>query len=136
MSLTPSVRWPLAATTAANPRSTRTANRHLHLPIHGAANPNASTPDDQWTSFGGFYLDTLYPNTTNQLRHLYEFDPISGVTGVRILTCSDGADFASYTCIDEIEVYAPSVPEPGTLALLAAGLLGLIGCVAEMEIAE
>ena len=88
-------------------------------------NPNASTPDALWTSFGGFYLNTVYPNATNELRHVYDFDPISGVTGVRILTCSDGATFASYTCIDELEVYA-AVPEPGTLALLAAGLAGLL----------
>ena len=88
-------------------------------------NPNASTPDALWTFFGGFYLNTVYPNATNELRHVYDFDPISGVTGVRILTCSDGATFASYTCIDELEVYA-AVPEPGTLALLAAGLAGLL----------
>ena len=48
------------------------------------ANPNASTPDADWTSFGGFYLDSVYPNTTNNYRHLYNFAPISGVTGVRI----------------------------------------------------
>lgn len=88
-------------------------------------NPNAATPDNQWTSFGAFYLDALFPNTTNETRHLYEFDAISGVTGVRILTCSDGADFASYTCIDEIEVYA-AVPEPGTLAMAALGMIGVI----------
>ena len=93
-----------------------------------APNPNASTPDALWTSFGGFYLNTVYPNATNELRHVYDFDPISGVTGVRILTCSDGSDFANYTCIDELEVYA-AVPEPGTLALLATGLIGLIAAV-------
>jgi hypothetical protein len=93
------------------------------------ANPNASTPDGDWTSFGAFYLDTLFPNTTNELRHVYEFDPIAGVTGVRILTCSDGSGFADYTCIDEIEVYASAVPEPGTLTLAIGCLVGLIGCV-------
>jgi hypothetical protein len=92
------------------------------------ANPNASTSDSDWTSFGGFYFDTLFPNTTNECRHLYEFDPISGVTGVRILTCSDGSSFADYTCIDEIEVYASAVPEPGTLTLAIGCLVGLIGC--------
>ena len=45
---------------------------------------------------------------------------------MRILTCSDGADFASYTGIDELEVYAATVPEPGTLAMLAGGLAGLL----------
>ncbi len=93
-----------------------------------AANPNASTPDSQWTSFGAFYLDADFPNTINQDRHVYDFDPISGITGVRILTCSDANNFASYICIDEIEVYAAPVPEPGTLALLAAaGLAVLVG---------
>jgi hypothetical protein len=90
-------------------------------------NPNAGTADALWTSFGGFYLDTLYPNTTNETRHLYEFDPISGVTGVRILVCSDSSAFAGYICIDEIEVYAATVvPEPGTLTMLAAGLVGVV----------
>jgi hypothetical protein len=89
-------------------------------------NPNAATPDDQWTSFGGFYLDSLFPNATNELRHVYEFDAITGVTGVRILTSSNGAGFADYICIDELEVYGRAVPEPGTLGLLAAGLVGLL----------
>ncbi len=98
------------------------------------ANPNASTPDADWTSFGGFYLDSVYPNTTNNYRHLYNFAPISGVTGVRIEVDSDwflssfasggggspgfgaynpakdafqySATSAYYIGIDEMEVYA------------------------------
>ena len=53
------------------------------------ANPNASTPAADWTFFGGFYLDSVYPNTTNNYRHVYTFAPISGVTGVRIEVNSD-----------------------------------------------
>jgi hypothetical protein len=97
-------------------------------------NPNASTPAADWWSFGSFYLDSVYPNTTNNYRHLYNFAPISGVTGVRIEVDSNwfvssfasgdsgaigyGADnpaqdtlqtttsSAYYIAIDELEAYA------------------------------
>ena len=183
------------------------------------ANPNANTPAADWTSFGGFYLDSVYPNTTNNYRHVYSFQPISGVTGVRIEVDSNWyvSSFASgggigygadnpqvdpiqtstsstyYIAIDELEAYAPTpgdvngdgrvdindltivlanygqtgcvwsqgcvdgdpnggvdindltivlanynttqitapmtaVPEPGALALLAGGLIALLGC--------
>ena len=111
------------------------------------ANPNASTPDADWTSFGGFYLDNTYPNTTSSYRKLYTFAPISGVTGVRIEVDSDwyvsdlstdgglsgltqsSANSADYVAIDELEAYA-AVPEPCAAVLLAAGLAGLVvyGC--------
>ena len=69
-------------------------------------NPNAATPDADWTSFGAFYLDTVFPNTTNNYRHVYTFTPISGVTGVRIEVDAAAAGTANYICIDELEVYA------------------------------
>ncbi len=89
------------------------------------ANPNASTPDSSWTSFGAFYLDSTYPNTINSFRHVYTFAPISGVTGVRIEVSANSSGSANYIGIDELEVYA-ATPEPGTLSLLAAGLAGLL----------
>jgi autotransporter-associated beta strand protein len=70
--------------------------------------PNASTPDSAWTSFGSLALDT---NATawgdgsgTYLRHLYQFSPISGVTGVRILLDTAGGAID----IDELEVYGAS----------------------------
>jgi hypothetical protein len=115
-------------------------------------NPNASTPAADWTSFGGFYLDSVYPNTTNNYRHVYTFAPISGVTGVRIEVDSDWyvSSFASggggaigvggglsdplqvsanssYNIgIDELEVYGAAVPEPGTIAILLTGAACLL----------
>lgn len=72
--------------------------------------PDASTPDSDWISFGVVYLDSLYPDASGHLRHRYEFAPIAGATGLRILV--DGAGIS----IDELEVYA--LPEPDTLSLL------------------
>ena len=102
--------------------------------------------------FGGFYLDSVYPNTTNNYRHVYTFAPISGVTGVRIEVDSDwyvssfasggggaigvggglsdplqvSANSAYNIGIDELEVYAAAVPEPGTIALLLTGAACLL----------
>jgi hypothetical protein len=73
-------------------------------------NPNASTPDSDWISFGVVYLDAFDPDANGRLRHRYEFAPVTGATGLRILV--DGAGVG----IDELEVYA--LPEPGMLGLL------------------
>jgi hypothetical protein len=71
-------------------------------------NPDASTPDSAWTSFGAFALDTNSAAWGNgsgtYLRHLYQFSPITGVTGVRILLDTVAAAIA----IDELEVYSPA----------------------------
>lgn len=61
--------------------------------------PDAQTPDTDWISFGVVYLDPHYPDTTGYLRHRYEFTPIEGVTGVRIVVDGDGIG------IDELEIY-------------------------------
>lgn len=79
--------------------------------------PGALTSDSDWVSFGVVYLDSFYPDGTGYLRHRYEFSPITGATGMRILI--DGVGIG----IDELEVYL--VPEPGTFALLGIGMLGL-----------
>ena len=69
-------------------------------------NPNAGTPDADWTSFGAFYLDSVFPNTTNNYRHVYAFNPISGVTGVRIEVDAAAPGSTNYICLDELEVYS------------------------------
>lgn len=90
------------------------------------SNPNANTPDAQWTSFGSFALDnnssTWGDGSATYLRHVYQFDPIAGVTGVRVLLDTANGD---NICIDELEVN--SVPESGTLPIAAVGIV-LIGC--------
>lgn len=88
-----------------------------------ATNPGALTPDSDWITIGEFnYLST---DTTGYLRHLYTFDRINGVTGIRIRTISSGG-WDNVICIDEIEVGA--VPEPATFLLgsLALGFLGIL----------
>jgi len=88
-------------------------------------NPNASTPDTDWITIGEFnYLGIPAADSTGYLRHLYTFDRINDVTGIRILTIS-AAGGGNLICIDEIEVGA--VPEPATfpLAGLAFALLAL-----------
>ena len=73
-----------------------------------------------WHTIAALQYSDLFdiPDDQGYLRHLYEFGPISGVTGVRILT--SGAGIA----IDELEVSA--IPEPATLVLVAGGVLALI----------
>jgi hypothetical protein len=88
------------------------------------ADPNANTPDSAWITFGA-----VDPSFSESLRHLYEFAPIDGVTGIRILVddSSLGPGYGNYIGIDELEVYA--VPEPTGAALLFSGLLGLLAYV-------
>lgn len=75
-----------------------------------APNPDASTSDTDWISFGAVCLDSLYPDAEGYRRHRFEFAPIKDATGLRILV--DGAGIA----IDEVEVY--SLPEPSGYGLL------------------
>jgi hypothetical protein len=88
------------------------------------ASPNENTPDAQWISFGSFALDNNASawgdGSASYLRHVYQFDPIPDVTGVRILLDTANGD---NICIDELEVYA--VPEPGTLSMALMGIIGL-----------
>lgn len=63
-------------------------------------------------------IDVAQLADDSDTRHLYAFDQIEGVTGVRLRIESPGAEFA----ISEIEIWA--VPEAGSLSLvLGAGLL-------------
>lgn len=81
--------------------------------------PDETTPDSAWTTIANLTYTATYPDATGYLRHLWKFDPIRDVTGVRILTSANGI------AIDEIEVGA--VPEPATMVL---GLLGFVGFAA------
>lgn len=74
------------------------------LQITHAPNPDAATPDDQWTTVAYAFSGQLVPDATGYLRHRYDFDPINDVTGVRILVSADGAPVA----IDELEAYSPA----------------------------
>ena len=82
------------------------------------ADPDASTSDSDWISFGVVYLDSTYPDAAGWLRHRFEFSQITGATGLRILINGSGI------AIDELEVYA--VPEPGAFCLstIATVVLG------------
>lgn len=65
-------------------------------------------------------LDVVEIADSTDTRHLYSFQALAGVTGVRVRIESTAAEFA----VSELEVWA--VPEPGTglLALAGAVLLG------------
>ncbi len=83
--------------------------------------PDESTADSLWATIANLTYTSTQPDSTGWLRHLYNFAPIDGVTGVRILV--DGSSPSNTNiCFDELEVYA--VPEPGSLALLL-GAMGL-----------
>jgi beta-mannosidase len=73
-----------------------------------APHPDASTPDSAWTSFGALALDTSGAvwgdGSGTYRRHLYKFNSITDVTGVRLLL--DTATLA--IAIDELEVYRES----------------------------
>jgi alpha-tubulin suppressor-like RCC1 family protein len=69
-------------------------------------NPNAATPDADWTSLGTITYPGSIPSPA--VRHLYAFSTVSA-TGVRIRTQAPGDTI----CIDEIELYSvPSVVAP------------------------
>lgn len=81
-----------------------------------AANPDELTDDSLWITLGIVNYDAAIDN--DSLRHLYEFDAVSA-TGVRIIASTNGI------AIDEIEVFAATVPEPATMSLLVLGLAGI-----------
>lgn len=83
-------------------------------------NPNALTPDSDWTTIGMFEYNGGPSDGTGYLRHLYTFDRIWGVTGVRILTTGLSENPNAWIAIDEIEVGA--VPEPAALVLCGLGI--------------
>lgn len=83
-----------------------------------AAGVDNLTPDSSWTTLGAVYYDPADPAAS--LRHLYEFTPVAA-TGVRIFAAGNG--LGDGRAIDEIEIYG--VPEPSTLLLSVAGLVGL-----------
>jgi hypothetical protein len=68
-------------------------------------NPNASTPEAGWTSFGTITYPGSIPSPA--VRHLYAF-PTVAATGVRIRTQSAGPE----VCIDELELYAAPTVAP------------------------
>jgi hypothetical protein len=89
------------------------------------ANPNASTPDGDWTTIGAFDYTATFPDASGWVRHVYQFDRILGVTGVRVRVSA--ADQLNPIAIDELEVGA--VPEPTTLTLALLAAAGLAAVV-------
>jgi hypothetical protein len=87
-----------------------------------APNPDASTPDSAWNTIEVLHYDGVFPDALGYLRHYYQFDPIAGATGVRILT--NRFPPSGEIAIDELEVYA--IPEPATLCLVGLGAAGLL----------
>jgi hypothetical protein len=65
-------------------------------------------------------LDVQQIQDATDVRHLYSFTPIAGVTGVRLRLESSSAE----TAVSELEVWA--VPEPASAILVLTGALGLV----------
>lgn len=65
--------------------------------------PDASTPDIDWTTIGDI---TQFDGPDSFLRHRYDIDPVNGVTGLRLQTPIGAA-------IDEFEAYSTSFTPPG-----------------------
>lgn len=93
-----------------------------------AGTVDANTPDASWTTIGT--LNYVSPGGTNfsnpALRHRYNFDPVAGVTGVRLLVPSTG--IGGGTDIDEIELYETAgviVPPPPVVILTPAAGHGI-----------
>jgi hypothetical protein len=71
-------------------------------------NPGATTPDEDWTTLSYFVYSRYFPNASDSLRHRYEFEPVKGVTAVRLVIAAETEAVA----IDELEVYAVTgIPE-------------------------
>ena len=87
-----------------------------------AADPDATTPDEEWTDIADFSYNAIVGSTddapqglfTEWLRHQFEIGTDAGTpvvaTGVRVLVPAAG--LASGTAIDEIEVYGSVSTEP------------------------
>jgi len=84
------------------------------------ASPDQTTPDAAWVTINTLLYDNSFPDSTPYLRHLWGFQDISGVTGVRVITNPRSI------AIDELEVYfLPTViPEPGAWAIWLLGTFG------------
>ncbi len=82
-----------------------------------------ATPDGDWTTIGTFdYASAGTGNFSNPaLRHRYNFDPVAGATGVRLLVPGG-------TAIDEIELYETAgtivIPPPPPPPFLITPALG------------
>ncbi len=65
-------------------------------------NPDATTPDEQWTTIASIFHGQFLPDTSGYLRHRYDFSPVDAVTGIRLVVSADADPIA----IDELEAYA------------------------------
>jgi len=72
-----------------------------------------------WETIGIFQV----ADNDFDLRRMFSFDRVHGVTGVRVLVNTSGSQIA----ISELEVWQ-AVPEPSTVLLMGLGVLGLAGC--------
>jgi hypothetical protein len=98
-------------------------NYVLQYTLEDLADVRAAAASGNWTGIDWNTIRVMdytaqWPGE-GYLRHLWQFDPIPNVTGVRILTGANGI------AIDEIEVRA--IPEPISLACLALACGGLGG---------
>ncbi|MEZ5323486.1 MAG: hypothetical protein R3F19_00245 [Verrucomicrobiales bacterium] len=82
------------------------------------ANPDATTPDESWTTIGVVILQAGNP-ANPALRHRFNIAS-ADVTGLRVIT--PGVGIGSGACIDELEIYASEyeAPEPGALEITPA----------------
>ncbi|MEX1224714.1 MAG: PEP-CTERM sorting domain-containing protein, partial [Pirellulales bacterium] len=80
----------------------------------------ASVGSATWNDFLTVDYSSFVYGGPERLRHLFEFDMISGVRGVRVLLSTN------VIAIDEFEVYGiQTIPEPSTILLGLAGLVGV-----------
>jgi hypothetical protein len=87
--------------------------------------PDATTADANWTTIGTLDYQSAGSLASNfsepWRRHRYNFDPVSNVTGVRLLV--PGTGLAQGTAIDEIELYETAgvfVPPPQSVVITPA----------------
>jgi autotransporter-associated beta strand protein len=82
-------------------------------PALDSANPEGVT----WQTIDAVTYNGVTPDNTPHRRHLWSFDQVEDVTGVRIMTSANGID------IDELEVHAPVsvVTKTGAGSLTANG---------------
>jgi len=84
------------------------------LQVTDVANPDETTPDEDWTSIGTILYEAGEPADPH-LRHRFNLPLTEMATGIRLLT-PDGA------AIDELEVYADAyaVPPPPSIEITPA----------------